>query len=247
MKPTTYFFFDIDGTLLCHGKTFDERCHPKTIEGLKRVREAGHRIFLNTARAFSNLPSDLLEHVTFDGYICGLGADIRVGDVFVRHDAIPKEALEACLDYFVAQDIAFHLEGETSLYRSRDFSIDRIREAIKQERFSKIAFPYKIDEAGTAFLEQWFDVYHHPTYSEVGQKGHNKATGILDLLKFYHATVTDAVAVGDSVNDRDMFRVAKTSVAMGNAPEDIKAMCDIVTTTVKEGGVGDYLMCFLST
>ena len=43
--------------------------------------------------------------------------------------------------------------------------------------------------------------------------------------------------MGDNYNDLGMLRLAGTSVAMGNAPEDIKAVASYVTRTNNEDGV----------
>jgi hydroxymethylpyrimidine pyrophosphatase-like HAD family hydrolase len=55
----------------------------------------------------------------------------------------------------------------------------------------------------------------------------------------------DAIAIGDSLNDLDMLEYAGISVAMGNAPEHIKEVCDYTTKTVEEAGVSEALKCLI--
>jgi Cof subfamily protein (haloacid dehalogenase superfamily) len=70
----------------------------------------------------------------------------------------------------------------------------------------------------------------------------NKATGIQQMLKQFHLSETEAMAIGDSDNDLPMLRVVHYSVAMKNAPDSIKEIVDDVTEfTCDEDGVSYYL------
>jgi hydroxymethylpyrimidine pyrophosphatase-like HAD family hydrolase len=55
------------------------------------------------------------------------------------------------------------------------------------------------------------------------------------------------LAIGDSYNDVDMLRYAALGVAMGNAPQEIKDIADVVTSTNEEDGVAEaiyrYVLC----
>jgi Cof subfamily protein (haloacid dehalogenase superfamily) len=60
------------------------------------------------------------------------------------------------------------------------------------------------------------------------------ATLVLDRLG---VSATEAVAVGDSTNDLEMFDVCGVSIAMGGASDVVKAHADRVTTTVRDDGL----------
>ena len=45
------------------------------------------------------------------------------------------------------------------------------------------------------------------------------------------------MAIGDDFSDIEMLRYAGIGVAMGNAPELVKASADWVTTTIEDDGV----------
>jgi len=79
-----------------------------------------------------------------------------------------------------------------------------------------------------------------------------------ELLEFVHISASKAiamekigehlgikqeemVAIGDGYNDLSMLRYAGYSVAMGNAPEDIKAICNLVTLSNNEDGVATFI------
>ena len=53
------------------------------------------------------------------------------------------------------------------------------------------------------------------------------------------------MAIGDSENDLDVLQTAGYSVAMGNAEDGIKAVCDFVTASCNNDGVGRAIAkCF---
>jgi len=54
--------------------------------------------------------------------------------------------------------------------------------------------------------------------------GLHKANGLSRLLKRWHISPQECVAIGDSGNDAEMLKFAHYSFAMGNAGESIKAI-----------------------
>ena len=76
---------------------------------------------------------------------------------------------------------------------------------------------------------------------EIMDKGITKSRGIAVLLEHFGLTAQDALAFGDNYNDVDMLQYVGTGVAMGNAPEEIKAIADAVTDTNDCEGIAKYL------
>ncbi|MBO1913100.1 HAD hydrolase family protein, partial [Microvirga sp. 3-52] len=58
------------------------------------------------------------------------------------------------------------------------------------------------------------------------------------LAKSKGIAMEHVMAIGDNYNDLSMLQVVGHSVAMGNAPEEIKSVCKSVTTTNEFDGVG---------
>ena len=50
------------------------------------------------------------------------------------------------------------------------------------------------------------------------------------------------MAIGDNLNDESMLERAGKSVAMGNASYYIKSLCDEITDTNEESGVGKAIL-----
>ena len=80
-----------------------------------------------------------------------------------------------------------------------------------------------------------------PFFLDITCKGTSKGNAIKKLCEYLRIDLKDSVAIGDSYNDITMFEVVGHSVAMGNAPEDIKKMVDKVTDTNNEDGVAKFL------
>ena len=69
----------------------------------------------------------------------------------------------------------------------------------------------------------------------------SKESGIRAMLGHYGLTADDALSFGDNYNDLEMLRFTKTSVAMANAPEDIKKAATDVTKSNAEDGIWWWL------
>lgn len=65
----------------------------------------------------------------------------------------------------------------------------------------------------------------------------NKATGMDSVIRYFNADIKDTIAIGDGFNDLPMFEKAHLSVAMGNAPQEIKDKADRITTSLDDDGV----------
>ena len=80
-----------------------------------------------------------------------------------------------------------------------------------------------------------------PFFLDITCKDTSKGNAIKKLCEYLKIDLKDSVAIGDSYNDVTMFEIVGHSVAMGNAPEDIKRIVDEVTDTNNEDGVAKFL------
>ena len=83
-----------------------------------------------------------------------------------------------------------------------------------------------------------------PTYLEVMEPQASKANALRFLIERMKLGRTEIIAMGDNYNDKEMIRFAGTGVAMGNAPDEIKAVADYVTDTNNNDGVLKALQHF---
>ena len=80
-------FFDIDGTIAVEptGEIPDS-----AKEAIKKAKENGHLVFINTGRTFSGIPKTITE-LNFDGYVCGCGTHIYFQGKKIKESVIPND------------------------------------------------------------------------------------------------------------------------------------------------------------
>ena len=105
----------------------------------------------------------------------------------------------------------------------------KIREMIK--RTGEIGMPYEA-------------IYRGPGAWEVVPGGYSKGTGADWLRSYLGIPKEDCYAFGDSRNDLTMFAHACHSIAMGNATDDVKAVCSYVTERPENDGIARALRHF---
>jgi P-type E1-E2 ATPase len=88
-------------------------------------------------------------------------------------------------------------------------------------------------------------VYSADIYLEIHPEGVSKAA-MISKMKEIHGGDHTVVALGDFYNDLEMLREADFGIAMGNAPDEVKAVADMVTLTNDEGGVSEVIESLLS-
>ena len=65
----------------------------------------------------------------------------------------------------------------------------------------------------------------------------DKAAAALHLAGMFQVDPADVMAAGDSYNDIPLLRLCGLGVAMGNAPDELKAIADYVAPPVEEDGL----------
>ncbi len=80
-----------------------------------------------------------------------------------------------------------------------------------------------------------------PRYVEVMNHAASKTNAMQIIMKMYGLDKSEVVAIGDNYNDKGMIEFAGLGVAMGNAPEEIKASAQMITDTNNNDGVAKAL------
>lgn len=247
-------FFDIDGTIIEMGTN---RIPESTIQGLKRAKECGHSLFINTGRTNCNLPEEL-EDIPFDGFCCGCGTYIRFGKEVLFQNAISAERgteLVRCLEEL---RISIVLEGTEDVYfqkkRYKNQEIEDFRAYTARQkngithtvgesglRFDKLMLCTKDKSAlkkFIAFAESDIRVLDSRTgVYECIQKDYSKATAIQWVQKYLKLKDEELYVFGDSVNDLDMFICVKHAIAMGCHDEALNMEAEYVTDRVEHDGI----------
>lgn len=83
--------------------------------------------------------------------------------------------------------------------------------------------------------------YSETTSVEITPPGADKGSALKLLCEHLNIPIEESIAMGDSENDFSMLDAAGLSVAVGNANEQVKAVCDIVTVSNDEHGVAKII------
>ncbi|MGM0884066.1 MAG: Cof-type HAD-IIB family hydrolase [Bacillota bacterium] len=76
-----------------------------------------------------------------------------------------------------------------------------------------------------------------PEYLEIMAAGVSKSKAMETLVKRFKTEESMTLAIGDNYNDIDMIKSAGLGVAMGNSPEEVKAVADYISGTNDQDGV----------
>jgi 5-amino-6-(5-phospho-D-ribitylamino)uracil phosphatase len=74
------------------------------------------------------------------------------------------------------------------------------------------------------------------SWLDIAPDGVNKATALAEVAAGFGVAAADVLAFGDGRNDIEMLRWAGRGVAIGDAPDEVKAAADDVTKTIDDGG-----------
>ena len=253
-------FFDIDGTL------FDDshRLPPSVTPALKKARENGCLLFINTGRTLCNMDARLRD-IPLDGWVMGCGARVIFRGTTRKAVEYPPEDSLKIRKTVLSYGIPAVFECDTGMYfdpagaswpdieHFRAFSDrmgltrlvseeDREFRAVKmfafspekariQEMLACLAaegYPYEAIDRGNS---GW----------EVVPAGCSKAGGIDLICRAAGASLESCYAFGDSNNDRAMLEHVPHSVAMGNAPEELKRVCRYVAERPERDGIAGAL------
>jgi hydroxymethylpyrimidine pyrophosphatase-like HAD family hydrolase len=83
-------------------------------------------------------------------------------------------------------------------------------------------------------------------WMDINPEGVSKGSALELLRRRLEVEPMHTVAVGDQRNDLEMLQWAARGVAMGNAPEEVKAVADEVTGHVDDDGLVPVLLSLLS-
>lgn len=237
-------FLDIDDTVMSR-----EEIHPRTIEGIRRAKEAGHKVFINTGRTLSIIPQKLIDELHPDGFVCGIGSNVIIDGKVEFSRTFDKDLARRAMNFCIENGIKTIIEGEnvtvsvlgTTRHTTGElevFSFDDMMERFPDIAIGKFTVLRPIEQSEISELGDEVTVINHPTYSEVGLAGCSKSSGMEIVREKLGIDRDHVIAMGDSANDLDMLKAAGISVAMGNSLEEVKSIADFVSIPCSEGGVG---------
>lgn len=249
-------FFDVDGTIVTdvaegEGKYIPESCK----RAVKKARENGHLCFINSGRPYSNVEKYILD-IGFDGVVSGCGTNIHIGNEDIFHVTVEKDVALYCYEmceksnvtaFFEGRDKTYYIDNGYHVAWLEEFATEIVKQGsvVLREKdesfcFDKFCAFHDDENDITAFLEAMKEhfslIVRDGNFVELVPKGYNKGTAIKTLCEYYNLPLNQSYAIGDSVNDLDMFAATENSIAMGNGKE-IHKYASFVTKSIIDDGI----------
>jgi hypothetical protein len=217
MKKKT-FAVDIDGTITENG---GGRIHLDALEALRRLTNMGHDVIYVTGR--SSVEAYLLS-------VFGGTKKIAVGEnggciALDANDHVLLGNIEECNRAF--ELIKNNIEGVqkkpvfprlTEVVLERTFDMENARKILSQNNID-----VELSDSQYAI--------------HINSKGIDKGTGFTELMKKFNILKDDVIAIGDSATDIPLFKVAKTSIALGNASDAVRSEATMTVSGCSGDGV----------
>ena len=270
MSPYKLLVLDIDGTLLDKNGVISA----EDKEALARVCALGLPVSLSTGRVVTAC-SELIRQLSLDSYHIFFDGALVVNpsrgkEIYVQpiDKMLVKQSSEFAhknginLEFYSVDRYFVERETWASDIR-RDFystppTVVDISQLWRKERIIKgvltLRSPEERDRAELLYLQfkdiLGFSLTKTPAYPEVDfinvlAPGVSKGKALDTLAAFLGIPLAEVMAVGDGPNDISLLTSAGLAVAMGGAPDELKAVADYVTLDVDHNGLAEAINKFL--
>ena len=247
---------DLDGTALQPDRC---SFSPRLTAALEEAHRRGIAVVPVTGRQYQMLPPAVSGHPVWENLVvlCN-GGQIRklaTGEILYEKN-ISGKSLRMLMNLSRQLDIPMEISVDSVLYLTQD-SLDKQQgveslhfhlntilvnhgmvvpslEPFCEQSAEKVNFPYippeKHREAERLLKEIPVSaVWSSATSMEITHPEAKKGTALEALCRILEIPAEKTMALGDSGNDESMLRAAGLGIAMGNAPDFIKAAADALT------------------
>ena len=221
MKTKT-FAVDIDGTITENGVG---RINLDALAALRHLTNIGHNVIFVTGR--SSVEAYLLA-------VFGGTTKIAVGE---NGGCITVDTNEHILLGNMQQcQHALNIIQKEIANVSEKPVFPRMTEVVLERTFD-------LELAKQVVLEKKLDVLLSDSqYAfHINSLGIDKGTGFQNIMKRLSITRDDVISIGDSATDIPLFKIAKTSIALGNSSEYVKSQATMTTNAKSGDGVIEAL------
>ena len=261
---------DIDGTLVNRSGNVSSEDR----KALAKARDLGIQVSLSTGRGLQASLSLINElsldgyHVSFDGAL--VSSPSQDEEVYVQpvSQAMVRQMVDVAhrdkLDLELFTVTHYFAERETwSTEAHRQFfgvypTIVDFTELWAKERVIKggLVTTTPRESARAETFRRHFDsdlhfswartpVFPGVDFVNILSPGVSKGKALEALVSHLGVSLAEVIAIGDGTNDISLLASAGTSVAMGNAPDEVKAVADHVTLDVDHSGLAAAIDRFL--
>ena len=216
------FAIDIDGTITENG---GGRIHLDALDALRRLTFMGHNVIFVTGR--SSVEGFLLA-------IFGGTTKIAVGEnggclTFDTNEHVLLGNIDECKHAFEILQNNMNNVIEKSVF-------PRMTEIVLERTFDlSLAKQILIENNVDVELSDSQYAFH------INSPGIDKARGFTEIMKKLSISRDDVISIGDSATDIPLFKIGKTSVALGNASDRVKSEATMTVGAKAGDGVLEAL------
>ena len=255
-KKKKIIFIDIDWTIYNHldGHTFDLA----SISALKEAQNNGDLVIICTARPYHSVKqTGLLDIFIPDGMILSNGGYMLYKNEMIyelRFDNSRYEKIvEVTLKYGLTMEVVEPFDRFLIAPKTDDVDkafadyYEDMPEVKDYKNAHVVALMLFAEEKYDDILKKEYPnnvLYYrfHENAVDVLDKPHDKGSAVRFAINYFKAKKEDTYAFGDDYGDISMFKEVGTSVALGNAKEEVKEAATLVTTEVWNEGVKSALI-----
>lgn len=261
-KGTKLIVLDIDGTLMGSDFVISD----KVKNSIKKVVDKGCLVTLATGRMYAAAVKTAQELgitlplITYQGALVKefFKSDKELLHQDIKHD-LSMNIIEDLRDFDVQINIYLNDEliSETDTEILREYAdkryipfkvVDSFNNVVNINSTKILAIDKnieKVDEIKKFLSKKYKGVLNvtksTPYFCEIVNSSVSKGEAVLKLAKYLGIKPSEIMAIGDQDNDKDMLKVAKYPIAMGNATYAVKKMACYVTSDVYNDGVSEVL------
>lgn len=251
-------FFDIDGTLTS-AKQFGY-VYESTREALRLLQENGHFVALATGRAAFRA-REFQKQIKIPNMVCEGGNQLVMNDETISYELPDQPVFHQLYALAMQENIGVAVSLEDSRVRISPNELFRLNAGdfsafmeVQEEHSFALRSEHKIRRmflAGdTAYIhalvapyieKKGIGIMHYRNDCFIILEPDDKYKGIRNMARLLHEEEKQIVVFGDGLNDRQMFRDAPFSIAMGNAIPELKELANYVCPSADDDGI--YKAC----
>jgi hypothetical protein len=235
---------DLDGTLL----NDKGEISPANAEWVNRAQKAGITVMVSTGRGFHTALPYAMQIGGQSPMVTANG-----GEIWLRphelHRRVPLASETVAELHRLAkrhEDTWFWAYAAQGLFNRNNWVEDIF--SCEWLKFGYYTENRSVLDQILAELKTWKGLEitnSHPNNIEVNAFGVSKASALEEVCRLIGCDMSEAAAIGDSLNDIAAIRACGLGIAMKNAQDAVKAAADVVTDGNNEDGVARAIREFI--
>jgi Cof subfamily protein (haloacid dehalogenase superfamily) len=255
---------DVDGTLVTEEKVLTKRAQA----AVHSLHDAGIRFAITSGRPPKGMAM-LFDPLKLDTPISGFngGLVIKPDLSIIEQKTVPAEVAAKSVelirthgldvwvyrgnDWLIAKADAPHVDREAWTVKFKPKIVADV--AAQLDQVSKVvgvsddleAVQRCEAAAKAAFGQRATANRSQPYYLDVTNKDANKGAVVEFLSKHLGVPAAEIATIGDQPTDVPMFKLSGLSIAMGNAPDQVKALANVTTDSYNDEGFAKAMERFI--